>query len=546
MNQDASTTNDPESGSVSSEAEETVETVPGPASADSKVVATSPAPQPLPTTHELAPQERAPHDPNDHDDGYVKLPAPVRYGLSGLIIGGAIAGYFILMMFAKPVGTKEPTALVPQVQLEKTLAYTGTIDLTVSGTVVPFQEINVAAEVSGRIKKKFPDCLAGNFVKKGTPLITIDSEAYDLALETIKAELNQAEKRLSEIDKQIEGEKKNLKLATEDLAIQRREFERSKRLGSAISRSELDQARRSVNAAQIQATARQNTIATLEASRVTQEAARDLVMQRRESAKLDLRRTKILAPVDGVIVNESVQQDDYVRQGELVLTIENTEVAEVRCNLTTSDLDWIRANSADSADSDTQSIYQLPKTDVTIFDADEPDVKWRGTLERFSGIGRDPVTKTIPCRIIVREPVVQAAAGPRALVRGMYVKCSIEMKTGAAESGIGLVSFNEKALQPNNDVWFVRNNLLYKSTVKVVDRIVKTDPETGIDQVTIIASVNRGDLKPGDDIVVSPLSQPTVGTEITIYTPGKSDESPSEDADAGDADSDEADMTKAE
>ena len=87
---------------------------------------------------------------------------------------------------------------------------------------------------------------------------------------------------------------------------------------------------------------------------------------------LELRRTKIVAPADGVIVSESVQQDAFVRQGERVLQFENTDVSEVRCNLTTTDLDWIRLNSRDREAA--KSIYQLPKTDVKIYDTAEPDV----------------------------------------------------------------------------------------------------------------------------------------------------------------------------
>jgi len=204
--------------------------------------------------------------------------------------------------------------------------YAGSIDLLVSGTVVPHKEINVPAEVSGRVIKKHPQCLAGNFVEKGTPLIQIDPESYELEVNTTKAELVQADKRIEEIDRQIVGEKRNLELARQDYSIQKREYDRSKRLGSAISPSELDQARRGVNAAQTQVTARGNAIERLAASRETQVAAKTLTQQRLKRAELDLRRTAITAPADGVIVSESVQQDSFVRQGEMVVQFENTEI----------------------------------------------------------------------------------------------------------------------------------------------------------------------------------------------------------------------------
>ena len=461
---------------------------------------------PAQTTRTVPP--RVPHS----RDGK-SLPAVVRYVLSLLILAAAGAGCYGLILLAKPTESQNPTALVPKVALQEVGQYAGSIDLMISGTVVPHLEINVAAEVSGRVMKKFPECLAGNFVSKGTPLIQIDPEAYQLELNTIKAELDQGDKRVAEIDRQIVGEQRNLKLAEQDYVIQNREYQRSKRLGSAISPSELDQARRNVNVAQTQVTARTNTIDGLRASRETQLAAKELTTQRFKRAELELRRTQIVAPADGVIVTESVQQDAFVRQGEMVLQFENTEVSEVRCNLTTTDLDWIRMNSKDKEKA--RSVYQLPKTAVEIYDAAEPDVIWKGVLERFSGIGRDPVTKTTPCRIIVPTPVVQAKAGPRALVRGMFVKCRIEVQTSSGDVTNDLISFSERALQPNGDVWFVRDKKLIKSNVAVVDRF-EFDNDEGKKEVSIVARVKDGELKPGDRVVVSPLGQPAIGTEVLI------------------------------
>jgi len=162
-----------------------------------------------------------------------------------------------------------------------------------------------------------------------------------------------------------------------------------------------------------------------------------------------------------------------------------------------------------------RSIYQLPKTGVDIYDTDEPDVVWKGVLERFSGIGRDPVTKTTPCRIIVPTPIVQAKTGPRALVRGMFVKCRIEVQASAGDMTNDLISFSERALQPNGDVWFVREKKLLKSSVSVVDRM-EWENAAGKTEINIVARVKSGDLKPGDTVVISPLGQPAVGTEVLI------------------------------
>jgi len=317
------------------------------------------------TADEKAPVQEAKQPPAEPSAGGKSLPAILRYGLSILILGCAVAAAYGLSLLAKPTETQPPSALIPKVILQRADTYSGSIQLLVSGTVVPHKEINLAAEVSGRVLKKFPECLAGNFVEKGVPLIQIDPEAYQLAFNTTKAELVQAEKRIGEVEKQIMGERRNLELAKQDYSIQNREFERSKRLGKAISSSELDQARRAVNVALTQVTARTNAIEGLTANRETLLAATKLAEQRLKQAELNLRLTEIKAPTTGLIVSESAQQDAFVRQGEMVLRFENKEVSEVRCNLTTTDLDWIRKNSQDAQKP--SSIYQLPKTAVKIY-----------------------------------------------------------------------------------------------------------------------------------------------------------------------------------
>ena len=228
---------------------------------------------------------------------------------------------------------------------------------------------------------------------------------------------------------------------------------------------------------------------------------------------MQLRRTVVTAPVDGVIVTELVQENDYVRQGDQIITFEDTSKTEVRCNLTTTDLNWIRRNSKPNGDQPL-SVYQLPKTDVLIYDSVRPNIMWKGTLERFDGIGRDPITKTIPCRIIVDQPVIETPEGPSALVRGMFVKCRMEVQTSASEESNNLISFSELALHPNNQVWFVSDDKLDRALVKIVDRTQKSSSGGG--PATVVARPLSDKLKSGTRVVVSPLSQPTVGAPVIV------------------------------
>lgn len=442
-----------------------------------------------------------------------------KYVCSAIIIAAAVGGFLLLGSLAEKPETKNSTALIPQVSTETVTPFFGTLDLVIPGAVKPHREIKIAAEVVGKIVTKYPEFQAGNFVLSGTPLAEIDAEDYKADQKSLAAEVQQAEKRILENKRQIEGEKRNLELARQDFEIQQRDFKRTQRLSDSLSRSEVDQARRALNAAQLNLTSRENALALLEASAIRLESALEFSRSQLEKSKLNLGRVSIIAPTDGVIVSEMIQENDYVAPGTAIAMFEDVSVAEVVCNLTSSELNWIRKNSkpdpGDAPSTDPRlRAYQLPKTDVTIFESGQDGATWKGTLERFDGIGRDEITKTVPCRIIVPNPITETELGPRALVRNMYVKCRVEVDTSSSDSSQDLLAINEMALQPGNFVWKVVDGKLQSARVQIVDRTERRVGGRRIG-VVVIRPVD-GSIAPDDEVVVTPLSQPTDGAIVDV------------------------------
>ena len=443
----------------------------------------------------------------------------LKYVFSALIIVGAVLTFFFLKSLAEKPETKDSSALIPQVSTETVTPYFGSLDLIIPGSVKPHREIKIAAEVVGKIVTKHPDFQAGNFVLAGTPLAEIDAEDYKADRKSLAAQVAEVEKRIIENQKQIEGEKRNLELAKNDFEIQQRDFQRTERLADSLSRSEVDQARRQLNAAQTTLTARENALTLLEAGEVRLESSLELARSQLEKSAINLGRVSIVAPTDGVIVSEMVQENDYVAPGTAVAMFEDVSVGEVVCNLTSAELNWIRKNSKPDTN-EAKSIdprmmaYQLPKTEVTIFESDDGGPQWKGTLERFDGIGRDEVTKTIPCRIIVPKPITETEFGPRALVRNMFVKCRVEVETSNSDTSQELLAINEMALQPGNFVWKVVDGKLQSAKVEVVDRTERKFKNKRIG--VIVVRPIEGSIEPDDQVVVTPLSQPTNGAAVDI------------------------------
>ena len=70
---------------------------------------------------------------------------------------GGVGAMVALSMLKKPPETQDSKELVPMVATIDAQPYTEHLELNLSGTVVPYREIRVAAEISGNIIKKYPE-----------------------------------------------------------------------------------------------------------------------------------------------------------------------------------------------------------------------------------------------------------------------------------------------------------------------------------------------------------------------------------------------------
>lgn len=462
------------------------------------------------------------------------LPELVKYVASALILALGVGIFLGLGQLKEKPKEKDPGELIPIVATDTAEPYVGQLDMVVSGTVVPFREIRVAAEVSGNVIKKYPACEAGNFVRKDDKLIEIDPKDYELQVATRKAELNQAKRMLAETEQEVDGAEKNLALAERDFLIAQDEFSRNSRIKGALSSAEFDQSKRNLLNVETALTNRKNLLNLINARLERMQSAIELSKNQLERAELNLKKTTILAPDDGVIVFESVQEGEFVNLGAQLLTFEDTSRSEVICNLSQRDIDWIRDNSPldpeaaqKIAENKVLAVYYLPKTSVAIFEPEKESIVWQGVLERFDGIGRDNRTRTVPTRITISDPLVEIDGKPHALVRGMYVKCRIQVQVSEASEDQKFISFPSSALRAGNFVWTVTpENTLKKVPVVIIDRTEKT-VNGKIEELTIIR-LTKDSLQPDDPLVVGPIPQPAEEMPVQLQSDIEKSESAAE------------------
>lgn len=400
----------------------------------------------------------------------------------GLGLPIAIVGLGVWIYLA--LGTQKPKqvnqdAANPRVVLSKlpiisvgsVKAFEGipTLDINLSGTVVPFRQINLAAEVAGKVIYKSEECRIGRYVHEGDVLFRIDPTDYNLDVERLTALRESEYAQQHELDQELSNAKRSLALAEEELALLDKEVARIDTLPEGFaSGTEKDQAKRQRLMSENQVVTIQNQLRLLETRRARLELAERLAETQLNQAKINLERSEIKAPVSGVIVNETVQKDSYVQKASLMCVIEDTERVEVTCNLRTDQLllvlDQIDSKDGTSSSSRVMrsSSYELPKTPVDISyhvsGRDDIVYQWRGHLSRYEGIGLDPQSRTVPVRITVDNPrevrrngeliAEDGNGGLPALVRGMFVDVAIKTIPKQA-----LVLLPKLALKPGGQIW---------------------------------------------------------------------------------------------
>ena len=252
----------------------------------------------------------------------------------------------VIVMVRTPdiVPDEEELETVPLVDSVKVQPYTDTFVIEADGIVVPFREIQLASQVSGRIEYKSESCRAGRQVKKGDELFRIDSQDYELAVEQLKRQQQQAEIDLEDAKLEITKSTDLLKLANEDLKLASAEYTRLKKLretGNVISISDVERAQRAELTAQNTVVQYNAQLSSARQSEYRLISSKELTEISLQKANLDLARTSVKAPVDGVVIRELVEEDSFAQLGTNLVTIEDTKQGEIRANLKMDDLLWV-------------------------------------------------------------------------------------------------------------------------------------------------------------------------------------------------------------
>lgn len=203
----------------------------------------------------------------------------------------ALAGGFVLWQVAfKPTPPSWKLAKLERGPLTAAVVATGTLN--------PVASVQVSSQISGQIREIFVDF--NSPVKTGDLLARIAPETYEHRVRQAEADLEAARALVAVQQAELYRAKVNLAEAERDL--RRKEALVAK---NYLSPAELDKAKTTLEAARAQ-------LAVIEAQSRNSAA---LVAQREAQlgqAKVDLSRTEIRSPVDGIVVKRSVEPGQTV------------------------------------------------------------------------------------------------------------------------------------------------------------------------------------------------------------------------------------------
>ncbi|MBW1979584.1 MAG: efflux RND transporter periplasmic adaptor subunit [Deltaproteobacteria bacterium] len=216
--------------------------------------------------------------------------------------------------------------------------------MTLYGSAEPLVAADVAAEIQGNIVWISPRCEPGEKVKQGEVLVRLDPALYEIALQQAEAALVEAQAGydLQNIDNALQEQK--LRQRETELRISRKELQRKKKLRerSAISSSAYDE--------QVSALAQMESSYLEQRARVEKskallaraEAEVKLAKARRAQAALDLARTEIKSPLDGVVARRFVELGNRLAVNEAAFRVVDYHTVVVEVQVPSNKLDLLR------------------------------------------------------------------------------------------------------------------------------------------------------------------------------------------------------------
>lgn len=216
-----------------------------------------------------------------------------------------------------------------------------TANARIQAYVVP-----LAPEIAGRVSEI--KVINNQIVKDGSDLLAIDPNDYEIAVEQAELELQQASQASASDAASVSTAQSKVVEARANLENAKVKGERIIRLSEqgAASMSRADDARSRITASEAKLA---SSISELEKAKSNlgmsgeENTKVQLALRKLEAAKLNLQRTKLKAPSDGVITNLVIDSGHYASPGAPVMTFISLRDVWIQADMRENSLSHIKA-----------------------------------------------------------------------------------------------------------------------------------------------------------------------------------------------------------
>jgi RND family efflux transporter MFP subunit len=386
-----------------------------------------------------------------------------------IIIGSAIAWY--VFNTAPKARKKSPDRSVEHVRVMPAHRATEKVILHVMGKVLPSREILLKPRVSGKIIDVSPRFIIGGCFNKGDFILQIDPADYELM---------------------VKRKKSKVALAANDLTLELGRQDVAKREWELLNQNKFNQNKFNQNKSgdefDRELALRQPQ---LEKARATLLAARAEL----EQSRLDLERTSVKAPFNGIVLEKFVDIGSQVSTQDRLAVLAGTDEFWIKVSIPVYRLQWlVIPKTTGDIGSHAKIIYG--NNPGLYFERKGKVIKLLGDLETEGRMARILVSVDDPLDLRLDPEKSEAAVSP--LLLDDYVRVEIYGRTIE-----GIFNIPRTALH-HNRVWIVKDD--GRLDIRDVEIIWKNARTVFI----------RDGLTENERIVISDIAVPTANMPLKI------------------------------
>lgn len=232
--------------------------------------------------------------------------------------------------------------------------------ITTDNAYLKASKISISPEVSGKVVEVL--VTDNTRVKQGDALFRIDDAPLAITLRGAEADLASVRSDIGGLQADYQQKKAELERAEENIRYQQQEYDRYRKLmaTSAVAASKVDEAKHLLTeATKARDSALQEMMA--EEARLSGNPALPTQQQPRylqavtavDKAQLDLDRSTITAPSNGVVASVTLEPGEYVATGEPLFSLVDDSHIWVEANFKETDLTYVRPGQKAEIEVDT-------------------------------------------------------------------------------------------------------------------------------------------------------------------------------------------------